>query len=110
LTQTETTFLVAAEAAVETVAHASVVIVMTVVVVMIAAHVTVTVTVIVAHVNSVNHVSHVKTDLLKSLSKMNSRANFVQNLAILVPIHAMSVVATVIVAVARDLEGLPLLP
>jgi hypothetical protein len=84
--------------------------VMIVVVVMIAAHATVTVTAIVAHVNSVNHVSHVKTDLLKSLSKMNSRANFVQNLAILVPIHAMSVVATVIVAVARDLEGLPLLP
>jgi hypothetical protein len=50
---------------------------------MIVAHaivtVTVTVTVTVDHVNRVNHVSHVKTDLLKSLSKMNSRANFVLN-------------------------------
>jgi glycerol-3-phosphate responsive antiterminator len=69
----EMTFLVAAEAAVETVARASVVIVM------IAAHAIVTVTAIVAHVNRVNHVSRVKTDLLKSLSKMNSRANFVLN-------------------------------
>jgi hypothetical protein len=79
----EMTFQVAAEAAVETVAHASVVIVMIVVVVMIAAHAivtaTATATATVPHVNRVNHVSHVKTDLLKSLSKMNSRANFVLN-------------------------------
>jgi hypothetical protein len=75
----EMTFQVAAEAAVETVVHVNVVIVMIAVAVMIVAHATVTVTAIVAHANSVNHVSHVKTDLWKSLSKMNSRANFVPN-------------------------------
>jgi hypothetical protein len=73
----ETTFQVAAEAAVETVVHVSVVIVMIAEAVMIVAHVIVIV--IVAHANSVNHVSHVKTDLWKSLSKMSSRANFVPN-------------------------------
>ena len=86
---------------------------MIVVVVMIVAHVTVIVTVTVDlanHVNHVNRVNRVKTDQLKSHSKMNSRVNFVLNSAILVPIHVTSVVATVIVAVARDLQRLPLLP
>jgi hypothetical protein len=74
------------------------------------AHVTVIVTVTVDLANHVNHVNRVKTDQLKSHSKMNSRVNFVLNSAILVPIHVTSVVATVIVAVARDLQRLPLLP
>jgi biopolymer transport protein ExbD len=68
---------VAAEAAVETVAHASVVIVMIAVDVMIAVLVIVIVTVALA--NSANHVSLAKMVQLKSPSKMNSRANFVLN-------------------------------